>query len=103
MVNNYAKMRRVQRQGIKLLEEDGCIVHLNPHTRFNKDMFKDRNGNGLWDAIAITKQHKVVWIQFKTGYVSKKERYFEWCDKHKQMCLLMQYKGNKKWLNIKYP
>lgn len=104
MIKKYDKMRRIQSKAIKLLKEVGFITHLNPHTRFNKDMF------GLYDVLCIASKNiiddkrgilaphgDVVWVQIKTGYVNHKDRYYMWCKKYKQRCLLMQYLENNKW------
>lgn len=101
-INKIDKMRRIQRKGIKYLEGLGFLVHLNFHTRWQKDIFF------MWDAVAIATKNiickdfccpcgDVIWIQFKSGYVSNKKEYQKWCSKLKQNGLLMQYLGRNKW------
>jgi hypothetical protein len=71
-MNNYAKMRRVQRLAREYLEADYWKVHLTPHTRYQKDIF------GLFDMVCVSEVYPfVLWVQVKSGYC-KKGPFIKW-------------------------
>ena len=91
-MNNYSKMRRVQRIARKYLEDNGYIVHLTPHTRFQKDIF------GLFDMVCVRPYGaNVLFVQVKSGYCRNKLAFYNWSKKFVLPVQIMEYLGDGEW------
>lgn len=69
MIDNYAKMRRVQAKAKEYLEGKGWKVWMIHHTRFQKDIFS------LFDGLAIDKKLGVALIQIRSGSLPSMKPY----------------------------
>ena len=89
------KMRRINSKFRKFFEEDGWLVYINHHTRWNKDIF------GLFDGFMVKEnkskliKHPVVFFQLKANKFPVFKDYKEFSGKYGVLILLAKWVDRK--------